>query len=242
MINDRPYIDLENYIDLKTFDKLIPEICKGITLSSNYRVIGCQEIYPGSINPTAQGLNFTPLYEVYEIWKNLPEDDPLKVSGKDLNYNQLTEYLKYGFGGYDLYSRLVLFEDCQTEIKLEKCADFFPNLINWIVGLKKENIFSNISGATIFVLDAGGVPFEHRDPAKTSEELSVIPEFLHIKTDLDRPFYVRNPQTTEKVFMNTRAAWWDERNWYGGEPINKSTITLRIDGNFSQQFKGKILK
>ena len=241
MIDGRPYIDLEKYIDLNSFDNLIPEICKGMTLASDLRIFGSQIIYPGSINPNAQGCKFTPLYESYKSWEGLPEDDPLKVAGKDLNYNQLTAYLKYAFGGYDLYSRFVLFENCEQEIVLEKSAEYFPDLIDWIFELKTKGIFSSISGATIFVLEAGGIPFEHCDPAKTPEELKWLPEFIHIKTDLDRPFYVINPVTKEKAIMNTRVAWWDERDWHGGEPINKTTYNFRIDGCFTPEFKEKIL-
>jgi hypothetical protein len=228
MLNELPYINLEKYIDLTSFDRLLPEIYKGMTLATDLRIIGSHEIYPGSINPKAQGLEFTPLYESYKTWNTLPHDDPLKLAGNDLDYNQLTTYLKYAFGGYDLYSRFVLFENCDQEIKLEKCSDYFRGLIEWILNLKS--------------LDAGGIPFEHCDPIKTPEEASQIPQFIHIKTDLDRPFYVKNSLTKEKYYMDTRVAWWDERDWHGGDPINRVTFTVRIDGCFSNEFKNKILE
>lgn len=242
MLNGLPYINLEPHIDLRSFDRLLPEIYKGMTLASDLLIAGNHEIHPGSINPKAQGLEFTPLYESYKTWNNLSHDDPLKLAGNDLDYNQLTTYLKYAFGGYDLYSRLVLFENCDQEIKLEKCSDYFPGLIDWILNLKSLGIFSSISGATIFVLDAGGIPFEHCDPIKTPEEASQIPQFIHIKTDLDRPFYVKNPLTKEKCYLDTRVAWWDERDWHGGDPINRVTFTFRIDGCFSNEFKNKVLE
>jgi hypothetical protein len=242
MINKLPYINLEKYIDLESFDKLLPEIHRGMAVAADLRIVGSQEIYPGSINPTVQGLEFNPLYECYKTWNDLPDDDLLKLAGKDLDYNQLTTYLKYAFGGYDLYSRFVLFENCDQEIILEKCSEHFPLLITWILNLKNIGIFSSISGATIFVLDAGGIPFEHCDPIKTPEEAKQIPQFIHIKTDLDRPFYVKNSLTKEKCYMDTRVAWWDERDWHGGDPINRVTFTVRIDGCFSNDFINKILE
>jgi hypothetical protein len=42
--------------------------------------------------------------------------------------------------------------------------------------------------------------------------------------------------------MDTRVAWWDERDWHGGDPINRVTFTVRIDGCFSNDFINKILE
>jgi hypothetical protein len=69
-----------------------------------------------------------------------------------------------------------------------------------------------------------------------------VPEFIHIKTDLDRPFYLIDPLSKEKTYITTRAAWWNERDWHGGEPILKPTYTFRVDGTFTNEFKEKILK
>ena len=94
-------------------------------------------------------------------------------------------------------------------------------------------------------LDAGGIPWEHYDPENPVTELfdpndqhfSEITEFIHIKTDCDRPFYVIDPKSNEKVYVNTRVAWWDERDWHGGEPINRPTYTIKINGRFTDEFK-----
>jgi hypothetical protein len=91
-------------------------------------------------------------------------------------------------------------------------------------------------------LEAGGIPWEHCDPESTADEgEDFIPEFIHIKTDLDRPFYMIDQVAKERKYINTRVAWWNERDWHGGEPINRPTYTLRINGRFSDDFKQKIL-
>ena len=72
---------------------------------------------------------------------------------------------------------------------------------------------------------------EHRDPDLP------LTEFVYFRTDCDRPFYMIHPDTNERIYLNTRAAWWDEGDWHGGEPINRPTYTLRINGRFTEEFK-----
>ena len=236
-INNLPYIDLQNYIDLPSYDHLIPEICRGFATAQHLIINGSQTCKDGSINPG----KFKPLYEAYNELQSLPDNHPIKQASLGLDYNQLTTYLKYALGGYDLYSRYVLFEECQEEIVVGEIANHFPNVINWIKKLK-GSVFKNIQGATFFLLEAGGVPLEHRDPATTEEDLKYIPEFVHIKTDLDRPFYLIDPESREKTYITTRASWWNERDWHGGEPILKPTFTFRVDGDFTEEFKNKVFK
>lgn len=236
-INDQPYFDLKDYIDLQSYDNLHSEICRGFVKANHLIINGSQVINEGSINPS----NFKPLYEAYKELQALPDSEPLKQAAKDLDYNQLTTYLKYAFGGYDLYSRYVLFEECTDEIIGGEVAEHFPNVMQWIKDLKGP-VFQSIYGATFFLLEAGGVPFEHHDPASNEESLKYVPEFIHIKTDLDRPFYLKDSATDKKIYIDTRVSWWNERDWHGGDPILKPTYTFRIDGKFTEEFKTKIFK
>lgn len=241
MINGCLYIDLAKYIDLKEFDSLHSEICRGIATAKHLSIDGLQKINPGSIQPNAQGNTVNPLYEVYSRWESLPNTDPLKIAGQGLDYNQLTTYLKFAFGGYDLYS---FYKILDSDFQLTGIGDIenhFPNLIKWILSFEQQGIFRTLHSASLMVLEAGGIPWEHCDPETSQEdEENFIPEFIHFKTDLDRPFYMVDPNTNKRVYINTRVAWWNERDWHGGESIHRPTYTLRINGRFSDEFKKKI--
>jgi hypothetical protein len=39
------------------------------------------------------------------------------------------------------------------------------------------------------------------------------------------------------VYHDTRVAWWDERDWHGGELINRPTFTVRVNGRYTDEFK-----
>jgi len=249
MINEQPYIDFSEHIDLQEFDSLHPEICRGIATSNHLAFHGLQVYHTGTVRPYSQGIKINPLSSVYNDWKKLPEDDPIKINGNDLTYNQLTSYLKFVQGAYDHYMSYILLDGGFQEDGIGEVGCHFPRLVNWILNLQTQGIFRILHSATLMALDAGGIPWEHRDPEDavtgifdpdaepSSKEVS---EFIHIKTDLDRPFYILHPTTHERTYINTRVAWWDERDWHGGEPINRPTYTLRINGRFSEEFKKQV--
>lgn len=249
MIKGRLFIDLEKYIDLKQFDSFLPRICKGMATSSHLAVYGLQTYHPGTVNTDAQGIDVKPLSQVYEYWNKLPETDPLKIAGKDLTYNELTTFLKYSLHAYDHYTLYKVLDGDYKHTGVGETGTHFPELVEWVLGLKDAGIFKSLYSVTIFALDANGIPWEHRDPENPTTETfdpnteikyTEITEFIHVKTDNDRPFYMVDPVTKNRVYINTRVAWWDERDWHGGEPINRPTYTVRVNGRFTDEFKKEI--
>ena len=235
MTNNQLFIDLEKHIDLTEWDNLKPEICRGIATAKDLAWDGIHFTY-GEICPGAQGITVTPLWHMVKSWKDLPEDDAFKIAGKDLNHNQLTDYLKYSVGAYDFYRIYPVIGEYNV---LGECSKHFPGLIKWIHSLVDSGVFQSLYQVNIITVDSGGIPWEHRDPPSESPS-STLSEFVHIKTDCDRPFYIVDPATGDRVFMNTRAAWWNETVWHGGLPIQRPTYTLRINGTFTDEFRTRI--
>jgi hypothetical protein len=190
------------------------------------------------MHPHAQGYKVKPLFDVTPEWNKLPDDDPYKIAGKDLTYNQRTDFLKNAYGAYDFY-RLFPLLHAPTGLP-GKVAEHFPGLLNWVLSFKTNGIIKKFYSSNLISVDSGGIPWEHYDPADDTEAPDFIPEFIHIKTDTDRPFYILDPETQERTFMNTRVAYWNERDWHGGLPIHRPTYTLRINGSFTDEFKEKI--
>ena len=235
MTNNQLFIDLEKHIDLTEWDNLKPEICRGIATAKDLAWDGIHFTY-GEICPGAQGITVTPLWHMVKSWKDLPEDDAFKIAGKDLNHNQLTDYLKYSVGAYDFYRIYPVIGEYNV---LGECSTHFPGLIKWIHSLVDSGVFQSLYQVNIITVDSGGIPWEHRDPPSESPS-STLSEFVHIKTDCDRPFYIVDPATGDRVFMNTRAAWCNETVWHGGLPIKRPTYTLRINGTFTDEFRTRI--
>ena len=234
MINSKLFINLEDHIDLSEFDDLKPEICRGIATAKSIAIDGLHEVPEGSIRPHAQGIDINPIWDVVKMWNSLPDDDPYKIAGKDLNYNQLTDFLKSAFGAYDFYRVYPIIEEVNV---LGQCSTHFPRLVKWVQSFIDKGIFTKLWSLNLISVDAGGIPWEHIDPNTSDEPKDFVREFIHVKTDTDRPFYIIDPNTNERVFMNTRVAYWNESIWHGGLPVQKPTYTLRINGTFTDDFK-----
>lgn len=237
MLHNHLFLDLEKHVDLTEFDSLHPEICRGIATAKPFSIDGIQQVPEGTIHPDAQGIKVNPLYDVVKMWKSLPQDDPLKIAGEGLEYNQLTDYLKNAFGAYDFYRLYPVIEEVNV---LGEVSTHFPGLVKWIQSFVTSGIFESLWASNLISVDAGGIPWEHLDPNYEDEDPDFIREFIHIKTDTDRPFYIIDPKTNEKIFMNTRVAYWNESDWHGGFPIQRPTYTLRINGTFTNEFRKKI--
>ena len=58
-----------------------------------------------------------------------------------------------------------------------------------------------------------------------------------IPTNTKKPFYVWDPDTKNKVYLNARAAWWNDQDWHGGDAIKEQSYAIRIDGKFTEEFR-----
>jgi hypothetical protein len=257
-INGAPYINMDEYIDLKEFDKLQPEIIRGFAEARPFAKEGTW-MSPGyKPDNMSYIVNWKPIYIAVQEYLNLPDDDPIKQGGwqlysniKDHNTrNIFTRYLKMAMGAYDPYVYYFLWEegswdDRTAPRKLTSEAIYFPNVVKWIEGMIGD-VFQDIGRVIFFHLEADGLAFEHRDLDGKNGKWSdgeYSPhrnEFIHIRPNTKKPFYIWDPEKKNKVFLNSRAAWWNDQDWHGGERIIEQSYSLRIDGKFTENFRKKL--
>jgi hypothetical protein len=202
-------------------------------------------------------LNWKPIYQALEEFQSLADDNPIKVEGMKLmpsdfgdykQRNKFTRYLKMALGAYDPYIYYFLWEegswdDRTAERKLTEEAEHFPGIVKWTEQLIKDNIFEHIGRVIFFHCEADGVPFEHRDLDAKNGMNQTFPhknEFIHIRPNTKKAFYLWDPETKNKTYLNTRAAWWNDQDWHGGERIMEQSYALRIDGKFTEEFREKL--
>lgn len=256
-INNQPYLDMTPYLDMDEFDRLQPEIFSGFAQARMYAKEGTW-MEPGFtfINMSYK-INWTPIYQAIHNFMSLSDDDPVKVEGMKLwptdfkDYKQrnlFTRYLKMSMGAYDPYIYYFLWEegdwnDRPGERHMTDEAKHFPGVVNWVLKLKEEGIFKHIGRVIFFHCEAGGIPFEHRDlDAKNGMDITYPHrnEFIHIRPNTKKAFYIWDPDNKNKVYINSRAAWWNDQDWHGGEKIMEQSYGLRIDGKFTDEFRKKI--
>jgi hypothetical protein len=255
-INNIPYFDLENYLDMERFDKMQPEIIRGFAEARHLAKEGTWMAPGFTFDQMSYRPHWKPIYEALGEYLKLSDDDPIKQGGWDLycnikdhqTRNKFTRYLKMALGAYDPYIYYFLWEegswdDRTAPRKLTEEATYFPNVVKWVESTIEKGIFKHIGRVIFFHCDHDGIPFEHRDLDAKNGINVVKPhrnEFIHIRPNTKKAFYIWDPETKNKVYLNTRAAWWNDVDWHGGERIIEQSYSLRIDGSFTDEFRKKL--
>lgn len=256
-INNLPYYDMTPYLDMESFDLLLPEIYRGFADAREYAKEGTWMKPAFRIEDMSYIPNWKPIYKAIEEFLALPDDDPIKKGGIDLYRdfhdfrvrNRFTRYIKMAMGAYDPYIYYFLWEqgdwhDRQAERNLTEEAHFFPNTVEWVKNLMTNGTFENIGRVIFFHREADGVAFEHRDLDGTKGiQTGYTPhrnEFIHIRPNLKSPFYLWDPDLKNRTYINTRAAWWNDQDWHGGDRIMQQSWGLRIDGKFTKEFRKRL--
>lgn len=248
----RTHFELEDYIDLKQFDQIQMDIWKGIAVAkpiSDHGYLISKKLYEdGDLSST---MPVMPLMEAYQNYLALPVDNKIKLTGdqifKEHGYNALSTFLKYAYGAHDLCYHYLLWdhhEGWRSDLnhrRLTKISRYFSTLIDWVDSLITNEIFSNIGRAYIIAIDSKGHSFEHRDPPLDPDvDSNIFPEFIHIRPNTKRPFYVFDPDENKKHYVESRIGWWNDRDVHGGEAILEPSYAIRIDGIFNDNFRRRL--
>ena len=255
-INNIPYYDMVQYLDMAEFDRLQPEIMRGFAEAREFAKEGTW-MKPGfTFDDMSYKPFWKPIYQALDEFLALPDTDPIKIAGMELykdfkNYkqrNKFTRYLKMALGAYDPYIYYFLWEEGSWDNrtaprKLTEEARYFPNVVKWVEQTITDGIFEHIGRVIFFHCDHDGIPFEHRDlDVKTGINVEYPPrnEFIHIRPNTKKAFYLWDPKSKNKTYLNTKAAWWNDQDWHGGERIMEQSYSLRIDGKFTEDFRTKL--
>lgn len=256
-INNKPYIDLEPFLDMEGWFKLHPEICRGLALAKPYAKEGSWIEAGFDLNDLSYVVDWKPVQHAFQEYLALSDDDPIKQAGKDIfpkdfkDYKQrnlFTRYLKSALGANDPYFYYFLWEEGdwnERSIEKQKTKEskYFPGVVDWVENLVRENIMSKIGRVMFFVCEADGIQWEHRDlngvngVLKCNEYTPHRNDFIHLRSGTRRGFYLWDPESKNKTFINSRAAFWNDQDWHGGERGKTQTYSLRIDGEFTPEFR-----
>jgi hypothetical protein len=255
-INGQPYLNLESYLNMDKFDQLQPEIIRGFAEARMYAKEGTWMAPGFTFEDMSYKHNWKPVYQAMKEFLELPDSDPIKQAGMPLykdfkNFeqrNKFTRFLKMSMGAYDPYIYYYLWEEGSWDDRtaprnLTPEAQFFPNVVKWVEDMIEDRIFEHIGRVIFFHCDHDGIPFEHRDLDAKNGMNVVKPhrnEFIHIRPNTKKAFYIWDPEKKNKVYLNTRAAWWNDQDWHGGERIMEQSYSLRIDGKFTKQFREEL--
>lgn len=85
--------------------------------------------------------------------------------------------------------------------------------------------------------DSGRAVTPHRD----HDSAELCHEFIWFRTNFGKPFYMLNPETGERSYVKSHAAWFDTVNQYhGADSTGGLSFSIRVDGVFSDAFRSRI--
>jgi hypothetical protein len=112
-------------------------------------------------------------------------------------------------------------------------ADEFSLLMDFI-----DTLPFKATGRMLIMYDDVARPVSaHRDHTSTE----VCHEFLWFRTNLNKPFYMFNPETNQKRYVESYSAWFDTVNqFHGTDPQEGLSFSIRVDGLFTDEFRKRI--
>jgi hypothetical protein len=85
----------------------------------------------------------------------------------------------------------------------------------------------------------GGAVTPHRDHARFKK----CHEFIWFRPNLRKPFFLLDRRTGKRKYIESYTAWFDTVNqFHGADPVEGLSISLRVDGTWSDEFRNKIPK
>ena len=114
-----------------------------------------------------------------------------------------------------------------------KEAEEFRSLFRFIETLPFKSL-----GRVLIIYDHSGLKVPaHRDHLETS----LCHNFIWFRTNERKRFYMYNPQTQEKLYVQSYSAWFDTVNqFHGSDPSSGLTFSIRVDGIFNDEFQKQI--
>jgi hypothetical protein len=109
----------------------------------------------------------------------------------------------------------------------------FSELMKFIATLP----FKSTGRMIIMYDDSGRAVPAHRD----HDSAELCHEFIWFRTNMDKPFYMLNPDSDEKLYVGSHTAWFDTVNQYhGADATGGLSFSIRVDGCFSDALRGEI--
>lgn len=114
----------------------------------------------------------------------------------------------------------------------EEASEFAP-LMDFISTLP----FKATGRMIVMYDDSGRAVSAHKD----HDSADLCHEFIWFRTNLDKPFYMLNPETGEKLYVTSHSAWFDTVNqFHGADATGGLSFSIRVDGVFTDEFRSAI--
>ncbi|MBI5533058.1 MAG: hypothetical protein HY898_10100 [Deltaproteobacteria bacterium] len=260
---ERPFIDVEPFVDTAAFDAIHEEVCLAL---ANVQVsyTGGSHKTMGIVPPALRGDAFVDYGEVLRAMSDAQfeqfcglADEPAAIDPRrraELEFGEERShplsrrqmlYLKFRFGVYfpwKVYYELVpnafWSEKSSSEGKdfTEEARRLFPRTVSFVQSLP----FESIGSCKLLGLEANDHGTIHRD-ADPAEKLTVD-HFITFCPRGDKRLYLLDEAANTRAYAPSRAYWFNDSDYHGVEPDPFFRYSIRVDGVFQREFLEKLLR
>jgi hypothetical protein len=76
---------------------------------------------------------------------------------------------------------------------------------------------------------------------KDHDSAELCHEFIWLRCNRSKPFYMLNPDTGERAYVEGHSAWFDTVNqFHGADASGGLSFSIRVDGVFNDAFRSRI--
>lgn len=252
-INNKPYIVLDEFIDIEKLLSLEDEFYFLMSTTQLYQRIGIWSAgghdpsFKNAIDHESDMLYFVHHRANVERKTNKQLDNYISQFEKKNDLAGLARFYKLKYKAFDPYTILNIRNIVGESYEWLPIIQDFPNIKNFIESLPLENIgvitiFYNEHYVPLsYHRDFGYFPLDNnkkdRDPTQS--------EFIWMRFNLDREFCIFD--ITEKTINQTYkvegySIYFNDHNWHGNfKPLNFSSITLKVEGQFKNYIREKFV-
>lgn len=236
-INDKPYISIDNHLDIAGLKDIEKYIVLGIVKSKNNIAEGAAakaNFYPSEVQNNSKSL-------LDISWNEVVSDPthPYFEQYKELNFDVMAcrMFNKYMFDTIQMGQMLTLrtYPTKQFHLKDSAAHCFntpsivhFPELMSWINNIK---ILDEVGRVIFFFNSPHDKHVIHKDHYFGTPEQFIL---LNIRPNRKEFFILHD--NNEKLVINENAILFDPRNYHGTEGKDYYGWTLRIDGKFNKDW------
>ena len=232
LIDNQHFINLEQYLNIDSFDDMWDSMC--LAIGQSYA-----DIQPGPTpQQTLYDQNETSYFDLRnKIKQQFPDLDFRQTNTVALMSKTVTIGNVLNLKVVKSYPEFYNFKHLDSYTTLTESGKNFSFLFDWI---NNQNCFEQFGRTVLFINWAGQKGSIHRDYYDTNLN-NRKDQFIWISSKHPKKFFLFDDTTNQKHYNNYRACIFNNCNFHGSENNqNYATWSLRIDGIFNRQWSKEI--
>lgn len=240
LIHGKPLHTLDNYLDIEQF----------LSLKDIFYYMFCSNLDKTKASWNAAGIDIDNDWSylmdhpfLYHCLHKNKHDPYIQLFQRDNDRPGLCKYLQLKYGAFNPYTFMHLGE------KNKGFHSFVPGVIQqWAYSLPYERLdlvsvlFNEHYVPLKYHRDYNFFPYEEGDNRIVPAELQDV---IWLRFDLDRDLFLYDfdnmGNEIDKVKFEGYSVNFNHYNWHGNtEPSDVSSMTIKVEGVFKQEFKDKI--